>query len=138
LLSAVADKVFFWIAVILILTQVISSSALSQERYKDLPVTIHMTDEMKFVPDRITVRVGQKVDWINDAEPGGPSHTITTDPDKAMDPKHVSSPAGAEVFDSGNIKPGKAYTHIFKVAGVYEYVCAPHEGMMRGEITVEP
>ena len=99
---------------------------------------IHMTDEMKFVPDRLTVREGQAVEWVNDAEAGGVSHVVATDPEKAMDPNHVSSPAGASVFDSGSILPGKSFTYIFKVPGLYKYVCPPHEGMMRGQVTVEP
>jgi plastocyanin len=99
---------------------------------------IHMTDEMKFVPDRLTVREGQAVEWVNDAEAGGVSHVVATDPEKAMDPNHVSSPAGASVFDSGSILPGKSFTYIFKVPGLYKYVCPPHEGTMRGQVTVEP
>jgi plastocyanin len=111
---------------------------LSEQQDKGPPAIIHMTDQLKFIPDRLTVRVGQTVEWINDAEAGGASHAVTTDPEKVMDPKHVSRPAGAEVFDSGNIKPGKSFTYVFKVPGLYKYACPPHEGMMRGEITVEP
>jgi plastocyanin len=101
-------------------------------------VVVRMTDELKFVPNRITIHVGQTVKWINEADEGGAGHTVTTNPEKVTDPKHVSMPSGAKPFDSGNINPGKSYMYTFKVPGVYKYACAPHEGMMRGEITVEP
>lgn len=93
---------------------------------------------MKFVPDKVTIKVGQRVEWLNSAENNGPLHNVTTDPNKVMDPRHVSSPRGAEVFDSGAIKPGKSFVHKFTVPGVYDYACSPHEGSMRGEIVVEP
>ena len=136
LLAGFAQRGFLLLVVILLL--VISSSVSSQERDKGLPVIIHMTDEMKFVPDRLTVREGQAVEWVNDAEAGGVAHVVATDPEKAMDPNHVSSPAGAKVFDSGSILPGKSFTYIFKVPGLYKYVCPPHEGTMRGQVTVQP
>jgi plastocyanin len=136
LLAGFAKRGFLLPLVILLL--LISSLVSSQERDKGVPLVIHMTDEMKFIPDRLTIQVGHSVEWINDAQVGGASHTVTTDPEKAMDPKHVSSPRGAEVFDSGNIKPGKSFTYVFNVPGSYKYVCAPHESTMRGEITVEP
>lgn len=132
------ERAAWSLAIILTLLQLISPTGLSQEQDKGPPVIIHMTDDMKFVPDRLTVRVGQTVEWINDAETAGPSHAVTTDPEKVMDSKHVSSPMRAEAFDSGNIKPGKSFTHIFKVPGLYKYACPPHEAAMRGEITVEP
>ncbi|HXW61037.1 MAG TPA: plastocyanin/azurin family copper-binding protein [Candidatus Acidoferrales bacterium] len=111
-------------------------NSLSQQR--EAVVVIRMTDALKFVPDQVTIRVGQTVKWINEADEGGAPHTVTTDPEKVADPKHVSIPEGAKPFDSGSINPGKSYMHTFKVPGVYKYACAPHEGMMRGEITVEP
>jgi len=101
-------------------------------------VIVRMTDGMKFVPDRLTIHVGQTVKWLNEANEGGAAHTVTTDPEKVMDPKHVSIPEGAKPFDSGNINPGRSYLYTFRVPGVYRYACAPHEGMMRGEIMVEP
>jgi plastocyanin len=101
-------------------------------------VVVRMTDELKFVPNQLTIHVGQTVKWINEADEGGVGHTVTTNPEKVNDPKHVSIPAGAQPFDSGNISPGKSYMYTFKVPGVYKYACAPHEGRMRGEITVEP
>lgn len=138
LTAGFGERAAWSLAIILTLLQLISPTGLSQEQDKGPPVIIHMTDEMKFVPDRLTVRVGQAVEWVNDADDGGVSHVVATDPEKAMDPNHVSSPAGAKVFDSGSILPGKSFTYIFKVPGLYKYVCPPHEGTMRGQVTVEP
>ena len=97
-------------------------------------VVIRMTNEMKFVPSHVTVKVGQTVEWVG--EPDGPSHNVTTDPDKVVDPGHVSFPRGAKPFDSGIIKSGKSFRHTFTMPGVYRYVCQPHEGVMKGEVTV--
>jgi plastocyanin len=97
-------------------------------------VVIRMTSDMKFVPERATAKVGQIVEWMNDAD--GPAHTVTDDPDKVVDPAHVSSPKGAKPFDSGVIGSGKSFRYTFKIPGVYRYACEPHEQAMRGEITV--
>jgi len=127
-----------WLALIVVgmLWSTHAWSLYSQE--SESIVIVRMTDGMKFVPDRLTIHVGQTVKWVNEAEEGGPAHTVTTDPEKVMDPSHVSIPAGAKPFDSGNINPGRSYLYTFRVPGVYRYACAPHEGMMRGEITVGP
>jgi plastocyanin len=103
-------------------------------------VVVHMTDQppMKFAPDQVTIKVGQSVQWINDTDDQGPTHNVTTDPNKVQDPSHVSSPKGAESFDSGGIKPGRSYVHKFTVPGTYHYTCSPHEGTMRGVVEVQP
>lgn len=127
---------FLGIAAVLLLSAS-SPSLVSQE--KESIVVVRMTDELKFVPNRLTVHVGQTVKWVNEGdEASGAPHTVTTNPEKVTDPKHVSIPEGAKPLDSGNINPGKSYMYTFQVPGVYKYACAPHEGMMRGEITVEP
>lgn len=112
------------------------SSALSQD--KSSPTIVRMTDQMKFIPNKLTIHVGESVQWMNDGESDGASHSVTTNSDKVMDPKHVSIPEGAKPFDSGIINPGKSFTYTFTVPGVYKYACAPHEGVMQGEIMVEP
>lgn len=98
------------------------------------PVVVRMTNEMKFVPDQLTIKAGQTVEWVSEAD--APAHSVSTDPDKASDPNHVAFPKGAKPFDSGVIKAGKSFRHTFTVPGVYRYVCLPHEDMMRGQITV--
>lgn len=105
---------------------------------KASPTVVRMTDQMKFIPNTLTIRVGQSVQWVNEGQSDGASHSVTTNSDRVMDPKHVSIPDGAKPFDSGIINPGKSFTYTFTVPGTYKYACAPHEGMMQGEITVEP
>jgi plastocyanin len=109
-----------------------SFSTLSQDNSS--VVVIRMTNDMKFVPEQVTIKAGQTIEWVND--PDGPSHTVTTDADKVADPRHVSIPNGAKPFDSGVIKSGKSFRYMFTIPGVYRYACQPHEGMMLGEITV--
>jgi plastocyanin len=130
------SKLFLSFIALLVL-QANSSSTVAQDKDEASPVVVRMTDEMKFLPDQLTIRVGQTVRWVNEGESGGASHSVTTNADRLMDPKHVSIPAGAKPFDSGIINPGKSFSYTFTVAGVYKYACAPHEGMMRGQITVE-
>lgn len=90
--------------------------------------------EMTFQPAALTIRQGQTVTWTNKSTF---VHTVTTDPTRVKDPTRISSPAGAAVFDSGNIAPDKQWSQTFTVAGTYAYCCAPHEltGML-GTIVV--
>lgn len=102
-------------------------------------VIVKMTTEHKFVPEKITIKVGQTVEWVNDdtAKASTNTHEVTTDPDVAVDPDHVSVPQGAQPFDSHLITTGKSFRYQFTVPGLYRYVCPPHEndGML-GEVTV--
>jgi plastocyanin len=98
-------------------------------------VVVKMTTEHTFVPEKITIKVGQTVEWVNDDK--AMPHEVTTDPDVAVDPSHVSVPEGVAPFDSRLITSGKSFRHQFTVAGLYGYACPPHEndGML-GELTV--
>ena len=90
-----------------------------------------------FEPERITIRTGQTVEWNNTA--AIETHTVTADPKLAKDPKDVALPAGAEPFNSGNLKGNEIFRHTFTVPGLYRYFCIPHEKMgMIGEIEVNP
>jgi len=96
---------------------------------------VHMTAGNKFVPEKVTIKAGEAVRWINDG--GGPSHTVTTDPSMVQNEDHVEIPDGAQSFSSGVIGPGKVFQHTFEVPGTYRYACAPHEGSkMFGEVVV--
>jgi plastocyanin len=96
---------------------------------------VTMTDDDTFEPDKLTIRAGTAVRWIN---PSHHTHTVTDDPKVASDPKDVSRPNGAAPFNSGKVRPGGKFEHMFTVPGVYKYVCEPHEDMeMKGQITVE-
>ncbi len=98
-------------------------------------VVVKMTAERQFMPEKITIRVGQTVEWVNDDKSN--THQVTTDPNVAADPSDVSMPEGAEPFDSHLITSGKSFRHQFTVPGLYQYACPPHErdGML-GEVTV--
>jgi plastocyanin len=98
-------------------------------------VVVKMTSERTFMPEKITINVGQTVEWVNDDN--AMPHEVTTDPDVAVDPSHVSVPEGVAPFDSRLITSGKSFRHQFTVPGLYRYTCPPHEndGML-GEVTV--
>lgn len=99
-------------------------------------VTIKMLDvPAAFQPGTVTIKVGDTVEWRN---VGNEVHHATTDPSMAINCGDVGSPAGAEPFDSGFLKPGATFSHTFKVAGTYRYACAVHEtsGMI-GKIVVK-
>ncbi len=95
---------------------------------------VETTTQHRFSPDRIQIRVGDTVEFQNRTSI---KHTVTADATLAADPSHIIVPEGAESFHSGPILPGEIYTRVFGVAGLYQYVCLPHErhGMI-GQIEV--
>ena len=99
-------------------------------------VTVTMTNEMQFVPARVTVHVGETVVWRNTSML---VHTVTADPAMAVKQQDVVLPAGAAPFNSGFLPPQGAFHHRFKIPGLYRYFCIPHEptGMV-GTVVVKP
>jgi plastocyanin len=86
---------------------------------------VKMTDKPPmYEPLKVSIKVGQTVEWVNNAET---LHSVTTDPDSAQKPTDVSSPPGAQPFDSGFMKPGMTFDYTFTVPGTYKYLCLPHE-----------
>jgi len=71
-------------------------------------VIVKMTAEHKFVPEKITIKVGQTVEWVNDdtVKASTNTHEVTTDPDIAVDPSHVSMPSslGTALDTSKSVK----------------------------------
>ena len=98
-------------------------------------VTIKMSDTPpKFIPDKATVKVGQTVEWVNNA---ATLHSVDADPTMVQTPTDVSLPPGAKPFDSGFMPPGNTFDYTFTVPGTYKYTCVPHEkDGMKGEIDV--
>jgi plastocyanin len=98
-------------------------------------IVVKMTPERTFMPEKITIKAGQTVEWVNDDKEM--PHEVTTDPNVASDPSDVSIPEGAAPFDSRLITGGKSFRHQFTVLGLYRFACPPHEndGML-GEVTV--
>ncbi|HEX5451033.1 MAG TPA: plastocyanin/azurin family copper-binding protein [Candidatus Limnocylindrales bacterium] len=98
--------------------------------------TIKMTNDLKFDPATVTIKVGQTVRWENAASI---QHSTTDDPSKAQKPEDAKLPSGAKSWDSGLLDPNGSFDETFTVAGDYTYFCLPHEGAgMIGHITVEP
>jgi plastocyanin len=74
---------------------------------------------IKFVPEHVTAKVGQKILWTNDD--GQIPHTVT-------------ATKGA-IIDSGNIDGGATFDYTPTKAGRIDYVCTIHSGQT-GSITV--
>ena len=72
----------------------------------------------KFIPENVTGKVGQTVEWTND------------DPY----PHNVTATKG-EDFQSDNIDGGGTYEYKLDKAGTIDYVCTIHSGQ-RGQIRV--
>ncbi|MFB6137350.1 MAG: plastocyanin/azurin family copper-binding protein [Halobacteriaceae archaeon] len=106
--------------------------------------TVDMTDQLVFDPDSLTVSVGDTVTWENTSSLG---HTVTAYGDKIPEEAEYfasgdydSEQAARDAYMSsqgGNIPAGETYEHTFEVAGTYDFFCIPHEGSMKGTITVE-
>src|SRR5467141_704850 len=98
-------------------------------------VVVKMTSERKFMPEKITIKVGQRGEWVNDDTTM--PHEVTTDPNVASDPSKVPIPEGAEPVDSRLITTVRTLRRQFTTPGLYRYACPPHEndGML-GEVTV--
>ena len=73
---------------------------------------------MAFSPNRLTVKAGTTVTWVNDESM---SHTVTSD-------------NGA--FGSGTLRQGDTFKHTFSSAGTYPYHCNLHTGM-KATVVVE-
>jgi plastocyanin len=99
-------------------------------------MVIKMSDKPpKFLPDKVTIKAGETVEWVNNAKT---LHSVDGDPSMALKPSDVSLPPGAKPFDSGFMKPDTTWEYTFKVPGTYKYTCVPHEkDGMNGEIVVK-
>ncbi len=106
-----------------------------QKKQKPAAV-VKVVDLLKFMPARVTIKVGQTVEWKNTSVL---VHTVTADPKLAVNKEHVRLPKGAKPFNSGNIAPDATFSHKFTVPGLYRYFCIPHEATgMVGEVLVKP
>ena len=99
-------------------------------------VVVKMSDKPpKFMPETVTIKPGQTVQWINNAKT---LHSVDADPSMVQNPKDVVLPKGAKAFDSGFMQPGATYEHTFTAPGTYKYTCVPHEkDHMNGEVVVK-
>lgn len=95
---------------------------------------IELANPHQFIPQKLTIEVGEEVEFKNVSVR---THTVTADTALVQDPSHVILPEGAQPFHSEPIGPGESYKKKFDVAGLYQFVCLPHEmfGMI-GQIEV--
>lgn len=97
--------------------------------------TIHMTDDMKFIPENPTISIGDTIVWVND---GSLSHTATDKPGSAAISENNVLPESAEPWDSGLLNKDDRFTLVLTVPGDYTYLCIFHEATgMIGKITVK-
>ncbi|WP_254538412.1 plastocyanin/azurin family copper-binding protein [Halomarina litorea] len=105
------------------------------------PPRVSMADGFSYEPERVTIRPGTTVRWVNDSDVG---HTVTAYED--------GIPADAAYFASGGFESeraaradvsggllasGEAYEHTFEATETFEYFCIPHEGSgMTGGVVV--
>jgi plastocyanin len=75
--------------------------------------------DIKFNPGTVKIKPGGKVTWVNHDSVG---HDVTAD--------------GFSSGSPGGIDDGASFTHTFKKAGSYKYVCSVHPGM-EGEVVVK-
>lgn len=128
-----------WVRVAVILAAIGAALALAflpNPAGATAPVVIKMADTPAvYEPARVSVKVGEPVQWINT---GKTVHSVTLVPDDAQNSKDASEPAGAKTFDSGFMPPGGTFSYTFTVPGTYHYFCVPHEkaGMV-GVVTVK-
>lgn len=91
--------------------------------------TVRVSDGYyKFIPEAVTIELGDTVQWLPIDDPSM-THTITS--------KNI--PEGADSFDQIWQAPTDTFfQYVPQVAGLYEYVCTPHETSndMIGSITV--
>jgi plastocyanin len=76
-------------------------------------------DQFTFTPQRVTVKAGATVTWINDDDI---PHTVAS---------------STKLFRSKALDTTDKFSFTFTTPGVYEYFCSLHPHM-RGAIVVEP
>jgi len=99
-------------------------------------VVVKMSDKPpKFMPETLTIKVGDTVEWVNNAKT---LHSVDADPSMVQRPADVVLPKGAKAFDSGFMQPGATFDYTFTVPGTYKYTCVPHEkDAMNGTVIVK-
>ena len=114
-----------------------SSASNSPESDAPADAEVTMDNQLRFLPDTVRIRAGQTIRWRNTSDL---MHTVTADPGRAARRVNVRIPEDAAPFHSGELPPGAAWSHTFRVPGVYAYVCLPHElaGMVGVVIVQEP
>lgn len=113
---------------------------------------------VSFIPDEITVTVGDSVVWYNagdsdhsvtafaDGIPSGATYFASGPANSESEARDLYWSGGEEsahdeerrVGENGAIKPGGWYSHTFQTPGTHQYFCIPHEeAEMDGSVTVQ-
>jgi plastocyanin len=82
----------------------------------------------KFVPDHVSIRVGQKVRWVNSDTA---THIVSSNPGA-----HGCQPPSPADFLSYDLHPNDAFEYLFAMKGVYHYHCLIKGCSMSGSVTV--
>jgi len=77
-----------------------------------------MIQDFAFVPQSVTVHVGDRVRWFNNDDA---VHTTTSD---------------SGLWHSGPMERGASFPHVFTTPGTFTYHCAIHPSM-RGTVIVQ-
>jgi plastocyanin len=98
-------------------TPEVQTSTQSEAQESNDVVSVGMKD-IKFVPEKITAKVGQKIVWTNNEDV----------------PHNVTATDGAD-FSSDTLQKDDTFDYTPKTAGTIKYVCTIHTGQ-NGEIEV--
>ncbi len=98
-------------------TPQVQTSTQSEEQESNDIVSVGMKD-IKFVPEQITAKVGQKIVWTNNE---APAHNVT-------------ATEGAD-FKSDTMQKDETFEYTPKKAGTIDYVCTIHPAQ-KGQIRV--
>jgi plastocyanin len=109
-------------AAVIVSTVAACSSASTQVGKSPRPANANevVISDYKFVPQTLTVPIGTTITWVNHDIA---RHTVT---------RHTLD----EPFDSGLLGNQEVFSHTFRTAGSYGYLCVPHSGM-QGTIVVQ-
>eukprot|EP00747_Dinoflagellata_sp_TGD_P154440 gnl/TRDRNA2_/TRDRNA2_177501_c0_seq13.p1 gnl/TRDRNA2_/TRDRNA2_177501_c0~~gnl/TRDRNA2_/TRDRNA2_177501_c0_seq13.p1 ORF type:complete len:181 (+),score=40.86 gnl/TRDRNA2_/TRDRNA2_177501_c0_seq13:62-604(+) len=89
------------------------------------------TGGLVFVPDSVTIKAGESVQFTNNA---GFPHNIVFDEDNVPEGVNAESLSREDYLNA----PGETYKVKFDKAGEYGYYCEPHQGAgMKGKIVVQ-
>lgn len=77
-------------------------------------------DQMKFIPEKLTVKVGTTVKWVNRERRN--NHSVLFP---------------SETLESERFFPGESWSRTFDKPGSYTYTCGPHPEM-KGLVEVVP
>merc|ERR1712025_1496508 len=89
------------------------------------------TGGLVFVPDSVTIKAGESVQWVNNA---GFPHNIVFDEDAVPEGVTADKLSREDYLNA----PGETYEMKFEKAGEYGYYCEPHQGAgMKGKVIVQ-